>query len=256
MPIEQKAYDSTIMGGVPYYDDFDQQKKFLKMLFKPGLPVQARELTQAQTILQNQIERFGSYVFRNGSVVLGGGVSTSSANFVRLSEELPLETLKRLVNQKVRVTKGDGSNVDAIVCGYADKSSLANDAFQIVFLKYTTVGEYESGERVFTIGEGNIGVEFNVLSGSTPGSGFVQTFVTVDQGVFFIDGYFCLADAQSAAATTDDTTLGYRTFLTTTSSVGFKADKTVVDPETDTSLRDPSFGFNNFNITLIDCFKL
>ena len=41
MPIEQKAYDSTVMGGVPYYDDFDQQKKFYpKMLFKPGLPVQ------------------------------------------------------------------------------------------------------------------------------------------------------------------------------------------------------------------------
>ena len=106
MPIEQKAYDSTVMGGVPYYDDFDQQKKFLKMLFKPGLPVQARELTQAQTILQNQIERFGSYVFRNGSVVLGGGVSTSSANFVRLSEELPLETLKRLVNQKLESQRG------------------------------------------------------------------------------------------------------------------------------------------------------
>ena len=34
MPIEQKAYDSTIMGGVPYYDDFDQDKKFLKMLLR------------------------------------------------------------------------------------------------------------------------------------------------------------------------------------------------------------------------------
>ena len=89
MPIEQKAYDSTVMGGVPYYDDFDQQKKFLKMLFKPGLPVQARELSQAQTILQNQIERLGSNIFRNGSVVLGGGVSTAAANFVRLQNDLP-----------------------------------------------------------------------------------------------------------------------------------------------------------------------
>ena len=114
MPIEQKAYDSTIMGGVPYYDDFDQQKKFLKLLFKPGLPVQARELSQAQTILQNQIERFGSNVFRNGSVVLGGGVSTASANFVRLANELPLETIKRLVNQKVRVTKSDGESSPSV----------------------------------------------------------------------------------------------------------------------------------------------
>ena len=124
MPIEQKAYDSAIMGGLPYYDDFNQSKKFLKMLFKPGLPVQARELSQAQTILQNQIERLGSNIFRNGSVVLGGGVSTASANFVRLQNDLPLATLKRLVNQKIRAEKSDGSLVDAIVCGYADKSTL------------------------------------------------------------------------------------------------------------------------------------
>ena len=183
MPIEQKSYDSTIMGGIPYYDDFNQQKKFLKILFKPGLPVQARELSQAQTILQNQIERLGSNIFRNGSVVLGGGISTITANFIRLQSELPLATLKRMVNPKVRVTKGDGTNVDAIVCGYADKSSLTNDEYQILFIKYTTVGEFEPSETFFTIGLGNIGVSNSVLSDSvTPGSGSVETFVTVDQG--------------------------------------------------------------------------
>ena len=42
----------------PYYDDYDEDKKFLKMLFRPGYSVQARELTQLQSILQKQIERF------------------------------------------------------------------------------------------------------------------------------------------------------------------------------------------------------
>ena len=56
----------------PYYDDFDEDKKFLRVLFKPGYAVQARELTQAQTILQKQVERFGNHIFRNGSVVTGG----------------------------------------------------------------------------------------------------------------------------------------------------------------------------------------
>ncbi len=46
----------------PYYDDFDEDKKFLRMLFKPGYAVQARELTQLQTILQKQVERFGNHV--------------------------------------------------------------------------------------------------------------------------------------------------------------------------------------------------
>ena len=54
----------------PYYDDYDEDKKFLRVLFKPGFAVQARELTQAQTILQKQVERFGSSAYKNGSAVV------------------------------------------------------------------------------------------------------------------------------------------------------------------------------------------
>jgi hypothetical protein len=56
----------------PYYDDYSEDKKFLRILFKPGYAVQARELTQLQTILQNQIERFGNNIFINGAKILGG----------------------------------------------------------------------------------------------------------------------------------------------------------------------------------------
>ena len=48
----------------PYYDDFDEDKKFLRVLFKPGYAVQARELTQLQSILQKQVERFGNQIGR------------------------------------------------------------------------------------------------------------------------------------------------------------------------------------------------
>ena len=47
----------------PYYNDFNPSKKFYEVLFKPGYSVQARELTQLQTILQNQIKEFGNTVF-------------------------------------------------------------------------------------------------------------------------------------------------------------------------------------------------
>ena len=46
----------TNLNTNPYYDDFSQSKNFHKVLFKPGFPVQARELTTIQSILQNQIE--------------------------------------------------------------------------------------------------------------------------------------------------------------------------------------------------------
>ncbi len=57
----------------PYYDDFDETKNFHRILFKPGQAVQARELTQTQSILQNQIDKFGQHMFKEGTIVLGGG---------------------------------------------------------------------------------------------------------------------------------------------------------------------------------------
>ena len=69
----------------PYYDDYDADKKFLRMLFKPGFAVQARELTQLQTILQKQVERFGNHIFRDGSVVTGGETVYQNTTFINVS---------------------------------------------------------------------------------------------------------------------------------------------------------------------------
>ena len=55
----------------PYFDDFDESKDFHRILFKPGVAVQARELTQLQTILQTQIERFGDNILKEGTIVKG-----------------------------------------------------------------------------------------------------------------------------------------------------------------------------------------
>ena len=55
----------------PYYDDYDHKKGFHKILFKPGVAVQARELTQIQSILQNQVTKFADHIFEDGSVVDG-----------------------------------------------------------------------------------------------------------------------------------------------------------------------------------------
>ena len=46
-------------------------------MFVPGRAVQARELTQAQTILQNQISAVGSHLFKNNSTVLGAKISVN-----------------------------------------------------------------------------------------------------------------------------------------------------------------------------------
>jgi len=80
MPLKQP----DILANSPYYDDFDDAKNFLRTLFKPGYSVQARELTQIQTVLQNQISKFADHIFVDGSQVFGGKVFVTSTNFVRV----------------------------------------------------------------------------------------------------------------------------------------------------------------------------
>ena len=69
----------------PYFDDYDSAKDFYRILFRPSYAVQARELTQIQTILQNQVTRFGDHVFKNGSQVIPGSVNADNqVHFIKL----------------------------------------------------------------------------------------------------------------------------------------------------------------------------
>ena len=65
----------------PYYDDFNKEDNFYKILFKPGYPVQARELTGLQSLLQNQVESFGKHIFKEGSMVIPGGIEYDPTYF-------------------------------------------------------------------------------------------------------------------------------------------------------------------------------
>ena len=43
---------------------------FTKYYSNPSYPVQARELTGLQSLLQNQVESFGKHIFKEGSMVI------------------------------------------------------------------------------------------------------------------------------------------------------------------------------------------
>ena len=62
----------TNLNVSPYFDDFDPSNDYYRVLFKPGYPVQARELTGLQSILQNQIAKFGQHMFKEGAKVIPG----------------------------------------------------------------------------------------------------------------------------------------------------------------------------------------
>ena len=76
----------TNLNVAPYYDDFDSDKNFYKVLFRPGYSVQTRELTSLQSILQGQIERYGKFLFKQGQQVIPGAVSLNTRlDYVKLS---------------------------------------------------------------------------------------------------------------------------------------------------------------------------
>ena len=72
---------NTNLNVSPYFDDFDEDNNYNKVLFKPGFPVQSRELTTLQSILQGQIEKFGQHFFKEGSMIVPGGIIYDSNYF-------------------------------------------------------------------------------------------------------------------------------------------------------------------------------
>ena len=70
--------EKTNLNAAPYYDDFDANKNFYKVLFRPGYSIQSRELTTLQSILQNQIENYGKFSFKQGELVIPGEVGLNT----------------------------------------------------------------------------------------------------------------------------------------------------------------------------------
>ena len=70
--------EKTDFNVAPYYDDYSAGKNYLRTLFRPGFAIQARELTQLQSSLQNQIAAHGGHMFKEGSMVIPGQLTYSN----------------------------------------------------------------------------------------------------------------------------------------------------------------------------------
>ena len=245
-----KSYRKEIHGKAPYFDDFDENKKFLRVLFRPGYPLQAREVTQLQTIVQNQIEQLGSHLFEDGTSVRGGEISEANAIAVRLAGTTFSDAqLQSFLNKTV--TNG---TVSAKIVSYADASILSDDNNQILFVNYTGSGGFTGGDTL-TIESTLPVVTATVGSqGEAPAISTATNVVCIDSGVFYADGFLVTTNAQSFAAYNEEAT--YRNFNNPTASVGFKINREVVTSDDDDSLNDPSFGYYNFNSPGADRYKV
>lgn len=230
------------LNSLPYFDDFDKEKNFHRILFKPGLAVQARELTQLQSILQNQIERFGDHVFKNGSRVLGGTFDPQDpVDYVRVQENISNlpgivggEIVGSVTGLKARVVhaEADPTEVDVTVLflNYTDSNNSVDvTSFTSETLSYTT-----------SSASGTLATTTTNITGQ--GSIFGIT-----EGILYVNGFFVRFDTQKIAIDHFNTSANKRIY--------FKATFSVVDSNTDPSLLDNAQGYNNFNAPGADRLK-
>ena len=65
-----------------YYDDFSEAKNFHRIFFKLAFVCTSKGTnTKSQTILQNQIEKFGDHVFKTGAMFITGQVSIDTSYY-------------------------------------------------------------------------------------------------------------------------------------------------------------------------------
>lgn len=188
----------------PFFDDYSENDKFYRILFRPGYAVQARELTQMQTILQQQIKRHGDHIFKNGSMVIPGQISyDNNTPYVKvkatISSSSTISTFSVLSTVIGKVYRGATSGVEAIILTAAGLE-VANGITEAdtIFVKYTRgAGKFSYGEIISPI-DGSSGLDLIVedfaVDALTLGVG---TTASIERGIYYIKDNFVLVTAQT-----------------------------------------------------------
>ncbi len=245
---------NTNLNISPYFDDFDKNKNFYRVLYRPGFPIQARELTTMQSILQNQIESMGQHFFKEGSMVIPGQIGYDlqvkavilQQNFLGVDVE----------NYRTQITgqliTGVTSGVKAKVL-YSIPATESEKGYITLYVKYVDSGDTTSEESVKEFvaneqlyAENEITFGTTLIEVSSPFGQLLPADATatgsvayINAGVYFIRGYF--VDIQSAHLLLDQYTNNpsYR--------IGLEVSESIITPEDDPSLNDNAAGSSNYS---------
>ena len=242
----------TNLNIKPYYDDFDDFKNFYRVLYKSGYPVQARELTQSQSILQDQIEKLASRILKEGDNVVPGEFSLNlPVSYVRVSsitqgstaEEFEGFTLKGVTSGVIaRVVFATASTDDDDTTFYVNYESSGNSGEYTTFVEGETLESSTPNFYTATVGISTISKPI----GTAPmGQG---SLFTVKPGSYFVDGFVVRNDEQTITLDKYGVEPSYR--------VGFVVEEDFVTSNEDSSLLDNSQGSSNFAAPGADRLKI
>lgn len=250
---------TTNFNVIPYYDDYDPNKNFYKILFKPGYAVQARELTQIQSMIQSQIARFGRHVFKDGSIVLPGGFTlkvnrgnekADPIDYVKLRD---VDTSNNNIDVKSFVGQtvvGATSNITAYVVDVAESDGTAANSATL-YVTYISASSANNQQRVFIAGETltTPNAETCIVKNDDPvaNTGYASWF-QIEEGVYFAKEHFIHFPTQSIILD--------RYNPNPSCKVGFQVSEEIITAAQDATLLDPALESSNYSAPGADRFKL
>jgi len=225
---------TTNFNVKPYYDDFDSSKNFHRILFQPGYAVQARELTQAQSILQNQITNFADNIFKQNTPISGGQVTTNlNCNYIKLKSTVGNTSIdvSKFLNQNI--TDSTGTVLAKVIqVAQATGTSVTSDPPTLI-VSYQSGGQFTDNSTLYVVNNPNLSA--NTITINSTGSSSVAS---IANGVFYVLGNFVQVNPSTIILDKYDNTPTLRLGLTITESI--------VDYIADISLLDPAVGASNY----------
>lgn len=251
----------TNLNVSPYFDDFDINKNYYKVLFKPGYPIQARELSTLQSILQNQVEQFGNHIFKEGSVVIPGQLSYDNPFYaVEVEDSFNGTPISLYFNQLIGKTiRGSSSGVSAKIVHLLDNLNSERSNYTL-YIQYLESGGSDFNTKVFNDGEtlitenivtyGNFSIQVgqgicNTISTNSTSNG---SSVKVASGIYFVRGTFIKVEEQRILLDQYGVTPSYK--------VGFQINEKIITADEDESLFDNAKGFSNYAAPGADRFQI
>lgn len=251
----------TNLNVSPYFDDFAENgigardQNYYKVLFNPGKPIQARELNTLQSILQDQVESFGSHIFKEGSVVIPGNISYDGQFYaVKLNPQqygVDISSyLQQFIGKKIT---GQVSGVTAVVQTIQLPNSEVE--YPTIYVKYIDsdsnfeINPFQDNESLYaseTVGTITSGTPFatTILTDSTS----IGSAASIGEGVYFIRGTFVRVPKQTII-------LDYYTNLPSY-RVGLYISEQIITAKDDPYLYDNAQGFTNYSAPGADRFKI
>ena len=253
----------------PYYDDFDPTKNYHRILFKPGYAVQARELTQAQTILQNQISNFADAIFSQNTPVTGGQVTTNlNCYYIRLNatnNNVPVVASAFL--NKV-ISDATGTVLAKVIATTEATGTTINPGDPPTLIVSYYSGIHFTDSNLITPTDGtNIAATVATSITNVPSTGLSST-ASISNGVFYIVRGYSQSDTPNADGTYTKYSIGNfvqvnpQTIIlskysnTPSYRVGLSIFETIADYVNDSTLLDPAAGASNYQAPGADRYQV